>query len=180
MSRLSVYHQSSPELPNKILTHLEDIASTLAAVGVDFQRWQAEAPIAPGASRDELIAAYRPQLERLMSEGGYRGLDLLSVSDDQPQAERRAQCPVEQRHGESQAHFFVAGRGLFGLHIDDYLYAVLCEKGDLLRIPAGTRHWFDRGEHPHFVAIRLSGDSPGVDAEVTGDDIASRFARLDD
>ena len=179
MSSLSVYHQSSPDLPNKVLTHLEDIASTLAAVGVDFQRWQAVAPIAPGASRDELIAAYRPQLERLMSEGGYRGLDLLSVSDEQ-QAERRAQCPVEQRYGDNQARFFVAGRGLFSLHVDDYVYAVLCEKGDLLRIPAGTRHWFDMGEHPHFVAIRLFGNAPGTEAEITGDDIASRSARLDD
>ena len=27
MSSLSVYHVSSPEIPNKVLTHFEDIAS---------------------------------------------------------------------------------------------------------------------------------------------------------
>ena len=36
MSSLSVYHVSSPDLPNKVLTHFEDIASTLAEQGVRF------------------------------------------------------------------------------------------------------------------------------------------------
>ena len=71
MSSLTVYHESSPDLPSKVLTHVEDIASTLAEVGVRFERWEASAPIAPGASQDEVIAAYRPQIDRLMQEQGY-------------------------------------------------------------------------------------------------------------
>ena len=47
MSSLSVYHVSSPDLPNKVLTHVDDIASTLAEQGVRFDRWQAAAPIQP-------------------------------------------------------------------------------------------------------------------------------------
>ena len=42
MSRLSVYHESTPELPNKVLTHLEDIAATLAEQGIRFERWTAQ------------------------------------------------------------------------------------------------------------------------------------------
>ena len=57
MSSLSVYHVSSPEIPNKVLTHLEDITSTLAEQGVRFDRWQATAKIQPGASQEEVIAA---------------------------------------------------------------------------------------------------------------------------
>ena len=38
MSSLTVYHQSNPDVPNKVLTHLEDIAATLAEVGVRFER----------------------------------------------------------------------------------------------------------------------------------------------
>ena len=44
MSSLTVYHQTNPDVPNKVLTHLEDIAATLAEVGVRFERWQASAP----------------------------------------------------------------------------------------------------------------------------------------
>ncbi len=181
MSSLTVYHESSPELPNKVLTHLEDIASTLAAVGVRFERWQAAAPIAAGAGQDEVIAAFRPQIEQLMSERGYVTVDVVSLTRDHPQkAELRAKFLDEHRHAEDEVRFFVAGRGLFTLHIEDYVYAVLCEKNDLISVPAGTRHWFDMGEHPHFVAIRLFNNPEGWVAQFTGADIASHFPRLDD
>lgn len=181
MSSLSVYHESSPDLPNKVLTHLEDIASTLAAHGVRFERWPAAAPIAPGASPEQLLGAYQAQIDRLLAEGNYREVELIAVTDDQPlSAESAGRLPEEQRLAADQAHCFVVGRGLFCLHIDDYVYAVSCEKSDLLAIPAGTRHWFDQGEHPHFIAIRLSGDARGGAAELSGDDFASSFPRLDD
>ncbi|WP_137817782.1 acireductone dioxygenase [Pseudomonas sp. 2FG] len=181
MSSLTVYHESSPDLPNKVLTHLEDIASTLAAVGVRFERWQAAAPIAAGAGQDEVIAAYRPQIEQLMNERGYVTVDVVSLTRDHPQkAELRAKFLAEHRHGEDEVRFFVAGRGLFTLHIEDYVYAVLCEKNDLISVPAGTRHWFDMGEHPHFVAIRLFNNPEGWVAQFTGEDIASHFPRLED
>ncbi|MDO9624580.1 MAG: acireductone dioxygenase [Pseudomonas sp.] len=181
MTSLSVYHQSSADLPNKVLTHLEDIASTLAAVGVHFERWQAVAPLVPGCSDEQVLAAYRPQIETLMSERGYAAVDVLSVSDEHPdKAELRARCLGEQRQAEDQVRFFVVGSGLLSLHIDDYVYAVLCEKGDLVALPAGTRHWFDMGEHPHFVMIRLFSAADAWAGELTGDEIASRFPRLDD
>lgn len=181
MSSLTVYHQSSPDVPNKVLTHVEDIAATLAEVGVRFERWQASAPIQPGAAPDEVIAAYRPQIDRLMAEQGYVTVDVVSLNKDHPQKdELRAKFLDEHRHGEDEVRFFVAGRGLFSLHIDDYVYAVLCEKNDLISVPAGTRHWFDMGEFPHFVAIRLFNNPQGWVANFTGDDIASRFPRLED
>lgn len=181
MSRLTVYHESSPELPSKMLTHTEDIAATLAEVGVRFERWQAQAPVAPGASQDEVIAAYRPQIDQLMSERGYITVDVVSMNRDHPQkAELRAKFLDEHRHGEDEVRFFVAGRGLFTLHIEDHVYAVLCEKNDLISVPAGTRHWFDMGEEPNFVAIRLFNNPEGWVANFTGEDIAGRFPRLED
>jgi len=181
MSILSVYHQSNPEVPNKVLTYLEDIAATLTEVGVRFERWQAATPVRPGASQEEVIAAYRPQIDQLMNERGYRSVDVVSLDRKHPQKdELRARFLDEHRHSEDEVRFFVAGRGLFSLHIEDHVYAVLCEKNDLISVPAGTRHWFDMGEFPHFVAIRLFGSPEGWVASFTGDDIASRFPRLED
>jgi 1,2-dihydroxy-3-keto-5-methylthiopentene dioxygenase len=180
MSSLSVYHVSSPDIANKVLTHFEDIASTLAEQGVRFDRLQAAAKIQAGASREEVIAAYQEQIDHLMTERGLLTLDVVSVNRDHPhKAELRASY-LDERHGDNEAHFFVAGRGLFSLHIDDYVYAVLCERNDLISIPAGTRHWFDMGEDPHLVAIRLSSKPQGGEAHFTGDDIASQFPGLDD
>ena len=60
MSRLTVYHDAEPRQPLKVISDGEHIAATLAEVGVRFERWQATAPVAPGASQEEVIAAYRP------------------------------------------------------------------------------------------------------------------------
>ncbi len=181
MSVLSVYHESRPEQPLKVLTHLEDIAATLAEVGVRLERWDASAPVAAGASQEDVIAAYRPQIDRLMAERGYVTVDVISVSRDHPQKdELRAKFLDEHRHAEDEVRFFVAGRGLFTLHIEDMVYAVLCEKNDLISVPAGTRHWFDMGEQPSFVAIRLFNNPDGWTAQFTGERIADQFPRLDD
>lgn len=181
MSRLSVYHENQPNLPSKVLCHLEDIASTLAEVGVRFERWPSSAKLKAGASQDEVIAAYREPIQRLMQEEGYITVDVVSMSADHPQkAELRAKFLDEHTHAENEVRFFVAGRGLFSLHIEDRVYEVLCERGDLISIPAGARHWFDMGEKPNFIAIRLFNNPQGWVAQFTGNAIAEQFPRLEE
>jgi len=181
MSILSVYHVSTPELPNKVLTHPEDIASTLAEHGVGFEQWQAVTSVAPGSSAEQVISVYQGQIDQWMTERGYSAVDVISVDRDHAQkAELRARFLDEHEHVEDEVRFFAAGRGLLMLHIGDYVYAVLCEKNDLISVPAGTRQWFDMGEHPHVVAIRLFNSPEGSAARFTGDDIANHFPRHDD
>ena len=76
--------------------------------------------------------------------------------------------------------FFVDGRGCFYLHLDDKVYAVVCEAGDLLSVPTGTRHWFDMGVRPTFCAIRFFQKDDGWVGDFTGDPIASRIPDLDE
>ncbi|MEH3023418.1 MAG: acireductone dioxygenase [Pseudomonas oryzihabitans] len=180
MSRLTVYHDAEPNQPLKVISDGEHIAATLAEVGVRFERWQATAPVAPGASQDEVIAAYRPEIDRLIQERGYQTVDVISMHPEHPQKDAlRAKFLEEHRHNEDEVRFFVAGQGLFTLHIDDHVYAVLCEKNDLISVPAGTPHWFDMSESPSFVAIRLFDNPDGWVAHFTGVDIARRFPRLE-
>ena len=85
----------------------------------------------------------------------------------------------EHTHAEDEVRFFVDGRGLFSLHIDGRVYEVLCERGDLIGVPADTTHWFDMGPRPEFTAIRLFNNPEGWVARFTGSDIADRFGRLE-
>lgn len=180
MSSLTVYHQTSADLPNKVLTHIEDIASTLADFGVRFERWQAATPLAPDASQEQLIGAYRAQLDSLMAERGLAHVEVVRLDNREPHAaELRAERREEHSYAEDEVRFFVAGRGLFNLHIEDYVYAVLCEKNDLIVIPAGIKRWFDIGEHPHFVTLRVF-NAPHAAEQFTGDPIAREFPGLDD
>ena len=176
MSYVAVYPVASPDTPNKVLTHVDDIAATLAEHGVRFERWQ-PALIERGASDAEMIAAYQPQIDAL----GYGAVAVLSVTSDHPQkAEWRARFLDERRYSEDEVRFFIAGQGLFNLHVGDYVYAVRCEKNDLLVIPAGVAHWFDMGENPHLVTLHLFNNAAGAVPAFTGDEIASRFPGLDD
>lgn len=159
-------------------THAE-IARELAQVGVRFERWEASQPVVPGASQDEVIAAYRSDIERLQRENGYQAVDVISLNPDHPdRAALRQKFLNEHTHSEDEVRFFVAGRGQFTLHIGDKIYEVLCEQGDLIGVPDGTRHWFDMSESPYFIAIRLFTNKEGWVANFTGDDIAGRFPRL--
>ncbi|GAB7531883.1 acireductone dioxygenase [Pseudomonas sp. 3A(2025)] len=179
MSSLFVYHLSCPDVPHKVLNHFDDIAATLAEQGIAFARVQVAAPIVPGASEQDVVATFKTQIDTL--DAGQAVLEVISVGNDHPQkAELRAGYLQERFHNADEVRFIVAGRGLFSLHLGDYVYALLCERNDVISVPAGTRHWFDLGENPYLVAIRLFSQAGGEIAKVTDDDIASRFAGLDD
>lgn len=85
MSRLRVYDQREPTRPIGTLFDHDMIAHALDEVGVRFERWEAAKPIAPGASQDEVIAAYKDDIERLKSEKGYQAVDVISLAADHPQ-----------------------------------------------------------------------------------------------
>ena len=179
MSRLRVFAEDHPGLPVRTLLDHEAIARDLGKVGVRFERWEANVPLAPGASQDAVIAAYQDDIARLMQEKGYQSVDVISLNPDHPdRAALRQKFLNEHTHCEDEVRFFVAGRGLFTLHIGESVYEVLCEKGDLIGVPDGTRHWFDMSESPYFIAIRLFTNKEGWVANFTGSDIAERFTRL--
>ncbi|MDO1529696.1 acireductone dioxygenase [Fulvimonas sp. R45] len=180
MSRLRIFDENRPGTPLSVHTAHAAIARELAGVGVRFEQWAASQPIAPGASQDEVIAAYRADIDRLMREEGYQSVDVISLAPDHPdRAALRQKFLSEHTHSEDEVRFFVAGAGQFTLHIDGKVYDVLCEAGDLIGVPDGTRHWFDMSEAPSFVAIRLFTNKEGWVANFTGSDIAQGFPRME-
>nr|WP_256837197.1 acireductone dioxygenase [Pseudomonas oleovorans] len=179
MSSLAVYQHTSPELPNKILNHADDIASTLAAAGIDYRQVELPAALRPGCELAEFDAAYGLWLQAFMGKEGYVQQELFNLQRNHPQKlELRARHLDEQSQSTASAWLFLGGFAQLSLHLDDHVYMLQGEKGDLLSLPAGTRYWFDLGEEPHALVVRLSASE---DAPVrTDDDIASRFARLGD
>ena len=179
MSRLRIFSDTQPQTPLSVHNEHADISRELSKIGVRFEQWEASKPVAPGASQDEVIAAYRADIERLQREEGYQAVDVISLTPDHPdRAALRAKFLNEHTHSEDEVRFFVAGRGQFTLHIDAKVYEVLCMQGDLIGVPDGTRHWFDMSEAPYFIAIRLFTNKEGWVANFTGSDIAAKFPRL--
>ncbi len=179
MSELRIYAEGDGRMPLATYTRHADIARELGNVGVRFEKWEASKPVQPGASQDEVIAAYHADIDRLRNAEGYQAVDVISLTPDHPdRAALRAKFLNEHTHSEDEVRFFVAGRGQFTLHIGDKVYETLCVQGDLIGVPDGTRHWFDMSETPYFIAIRLFTNKEGWVANFTGSDIAEKFPRL--
>jgi 1,2-dihydroxy-3-keto-5-methylthiopentene dioxygenase len=180
MSELTVFAESDGTLATLESAEHATIASALESVGVRFERWEARQMVSAVDSHQAIVDAYREDIDRLIAENGYKAVDVVGLTENHPdKAEMRKKFLAEHTHSEDEVRFFVDGRGLFSLHIGNAVYEVLCEKGDLISVPANTPHWFDMGPNPRFVAIRLFNNPDGWVANFTGSDIASRFSRLE-
>ena len=178
MSRLRIFTETDPGSPVATFERHDDIAAALAEVGIRFERWKAVEPVVPGDPPEKVIAAYREDIERLRREEGYQAVDVVSLAPDHPdRVALRQKFLEEHTHSEDEVRFFVAGSGLFTLHLAERIYEVLCVAGDLIGVPDGTPHWFDMGPAPNFVAIRLFTNPSGWVANFTGSDIARGFPR---
>ena len=180
MSRLRVFEEDHPDRPVLETGDQSAMARELARIGVDFEQWDASGPVKAGDPPDVVMAAYRADIDRLVADRGFRTVDVASIAPDNPNREEmRRKFLDEHFHKEDEVRFFVAGSGLFTLHVDDRVYEVLCEAGDLISVPDSTKHWFDMGPEPSFVAIRFFKEPEGWVGHFTGTDIAQRFPRLD-
>ena len=180
MTQLRVYDDADQSRVRVSSGDFETIRSELEAAGVRFARWQTHSGITAGDSPETVISAYREDIDRLMAEGGYQAVDVVSLAPTHPdKAVLRQKFLNEHTHAEDEIRFFVAGQGLFSLHIGTEVFEVLCRRNDLIGVPAGTPHWFDMGPEPEFVAIRVFTNPAGWVVSFTGSDIAERYPRLE-
>lgn len=180
MSALTIYNDNASQ---QVLFHTEEgaeISSKLAEIGVRFERWQADREVTPEMDAAEVLAAYSSEIDKLKAQEGYVTVDLISLDASHPQKdELRKKFLAEHTHSEDEVRFFVAGEGLFYLHLEAKVFAVHCRKNDLISVPKDTTHWFDMGPNPDFSAIRLFNNPDGWVANFTGSDIAERFPLFD-
>lgn len=157
-----------------------EIRQQLEGIGVQFERWDIQSELPDDADQDTVIAAYHDPLAQLKELYGFQSIDVIQVTPDHPdKVALREKFLAEHIHDDFEVRFFIAGYGLFNLHVEDKIYAVLCGPGDLISVPANTRHWFDMGENPDFKTIRLFTTPYGWVANFTGDPIAGGFPSLD-
>ena len=176
MSRLTIYPDDSAARPLLDTSDGEQIAAALRPIQVRFERWSASRELPKQIDDAAVMEAYRGDIERLKTECGYQSVDVLRCLPDNPKRdELRRKFLDEHTHDDDEVRFFVEGAAMFYLHADARVHMVLCERNDLISVPAGMRHWFDMGPEPYFTVIRLFTTPEGWVARFTGDPIAARF-----
>jgi 1,2-dihydroxy-3-keto-5-methylthiopentene dioxygenase len=180
MTQLIVYSAANPA---DILLDTQDfdtIAREVAASGAQIERWTAAQPLTPEATSEDILAAYKPEIDRLKTGRGYATADVIHIRPGNPNwPQLREKFLSEHVHDEDEVRFFVAGSGAFYLHIDDKVYQVVGTAGDLLSVPKGTKHWFDGGPQANFTVIRLFTDETGWVAHFTGDAISGTVPKYE-
>lgn len=151
---------------NKSTNNVEEIRSFLSERGVFFDQWEASIPLALDADQDTVLAAYKEVLTPYMDQNGYKTADVININAETPNYTAvRNKFLSEHTHTEDEVRFFVDGEGYFWFNLDngkDPIFNVLCQAGDLISVPANTKHWFDAGkESPHVKAIRIFIDTTG-------------------
>jgi 1,2-dihydroxy-3-keto-5-methylthiopentene dioxygenase len=167
-----------PDL-SKQLHKPAEIKQYLNERGVFFDQWQAAVVFEDTATPDEILNAYSHELNPYMESNGYKTADVISINSLTPNYDEiRAKFLSEHTHSEDEVRFFVDGQGHFWFNLENNepIFNVLCQAGDLISVPAGTKHWFDAGERNPFVkAIRIFIDTSGWVPEYTNSKIEKQY-----
>lgn len=176
MSQLTIYRDATPDAPELRSNDPAVIAERLRAIGVRFERWESPVELSPDDPAETILEAYRPHLDALMGESGAGTADVIKINAATPNKQAlRDKFLSEHQHTEDEVRFFVHGSGNFIMHVDGRVYDAHCTQGDLISVPASTKHWFDAGTEPFVTALRVFTDTSGWVAHYTGDDISDRF-----
>ena len=152
------------------ITEPAEIERHLAAIGIDYERWDNISEIGPDASDDEILEFYSAEIDILKAKGGYVTADLINIVPTTPNLDAMLdKFNKEHWHDEDEIRFIVKGHGLF--HIapkDGDVVSIEMEAGDLIRVPRGTHHWFNLCGDRTVRAIRLFQDVSGWTPQYTG------------
>ncbi len=153
---------------------LPSVVRTLGEAGVVYERWGTERLPASLASRNlsdaekqQVLAAFAPEIERLSRERGYRTADVVTLYPDTPNLDALlAKFDKPHIHTDDEVRFVVQGRGVFtlfpasGPHAGATLDVELLP-GDFITVPANYRHLFTLCDDRQITAIRLFIDPAG-------------------
>jgi 1,2-dihydroxy-3-keto-5-methylthiopentene dioxygenase len=161
------------------LTNEQAIRQFLDTRGILYDRWPLPETLQAGAEDPDVLAAYHPRLKPFMESGGYRAVDVISVTAQTPNLPAiREKFLREHTHTEDEVRMFVEGEGLFWFHLErpeDEVFSLLCQQGEVISVPANTKHWFILGMEPAVRAIRIFTDQAGWVPQYTNSGIEQRY-----
>ena len=155
-----------------------EIRRELAALGIDYERWNLDR-VGADATADEVLAAYSNEIEEMKRRGGYATADVIDVNPATPNLDvMLAKFDKEHTHDEDEVRFILAGRGIFFLNIAGRVASVEVGPGDMLRVPRGTTHWFTLCEDRRIRAIRWFQQTEGWTPQYTGSGVDEGYQTL--
>jgi len=148
---------------NRRIDDVAEISSFMEEHGLWYERWDLTKLPPADATAEVILSCYKDEIERLNARGGYVTADVINVSPATPGLDGMlAKFSPEHTHSEDEVRFVVHGRGVFHINPENApVFAVEMESGDLINVPAGTRHWFNLCQERTIITIRLFQETAG-------------------
>ncbi|MEO6590515.1 MAG: cupin domain-containing protein [Pyrinomonadaceae bacterium] len=163
---------------NLTLTDADEIKNYLASIDINYERWENVKNVSPDASAEEILEAYADEIEKMKVKGGYRTADVIDIKNDTPSLETMLEkFRPEHFHDEDEVRFIVKGCGIFHIAPENgsNVTAVKMTAGDMIRVPRGTKHWFDLDDTRTVRAIRLFQDATGWTPHYTESGLEKKY-----
>lgn len=158
---------------NRKIEDPTEIKAFLEPFGIWHECWEVAGRIDADATNEQILDAYAPEIERLKQQGGYVTADVINVTAETPGLDAMlAKFDKEHTHSEDEVRFTVEGRGVFWIHPPGgSVFSIEVESGDLINVPAGTKHWFHLCDDRTIRCIRLFEDPSGWTPEYMADPV---------
>jgi len=162
-----------------LLREQSEITAALAAIGIDYKRWPLDR-VGVDADAESVLTAYAAEIDLMKTQGGYTTADVIDVDPETPGLDAMlTRFSTEHIHDEDEVRFIIAGRGIFHIHpLDGDVVSIEVEAGDMIRVPRGTRHWFNLCSDRRIRAIRWFQDKSGWTPHYTLSGMDAKFEPL--
>ena len=153
-----------------VLQEKEAVSTYLKEHGVIYESWGVERlnghlkesyALSPNEQL-KILDLYAPEIEDLKSRQGYLTQDIVVLSDATPNLDLILEkFRWEHHHTDDEVRFVVDGSGIFTIRKNGLIFDVIVEAGDMIVVPAYTRHWFDLTLERKIKCIRIFKDPAG-------------------
>jgi 1,2-dihydroxy-3-keto-5-methylthiopentene dioxygenase len=146
-------------------TQPEEMARLCDPVGIERGVWDIST-VDPSVCREaaknpeyqaQIFKAIEAPLKALKEAHGYLSEDVVCLSPETPNLDAiLAKFDKTHHHTDDEVRVVLSGNGIFGIvPPDSEPFDIHVQAGDLIVVPAYTRHWFTLAEDRFIVALRV-------------------------
>ncbi len=164
MAVITIHHT------REVLAGKDSVSAYLKGQGILYEFWSVERisdtlkesyTLSP-EGQQKIIDLYASEISDLKSKQGYVTQDIVVLSEATPNlGEILGKFSREHHHTDDEVRFVVDGSGVFTIRKGDHIFNVVVAAGDLIAVPAYTRHWFNLAPQRKIKCIRIFKDPAG-------------------
>ena len=165
---------------DRTLKDADEIGEFLGRFGIWYRRFEGNDTLGDDATDEDVLGAYADMIDEMKAEGGYETADVINVTPDIENLDAMlAKFQSEHTHSEDEVRFIVSGSGLFHVNPDDGpVFRIEVFGGDMINVPAGTKHWFHVCKDRRIRAVRLFQNKSGWTPHYTESGVAEGYQPL--